>query len=343
MRTKGEAVSSAANAGMALDARGRPVPRLPERSPAWMAQAFAEAPRLWNHVVESARIEVQEWGPLDAPALLLLHGQAANADWWRFIAPQLAGNRRVIVPSLSGMGGSDWRESYGTDIYAREIVALIAAAGITDVAIAAHSYGCLVSLAAARIIGEAIASLALIDFYIQPPSIEPRLPPHRSVRRYSTLDQALARFRLSPPQDCPNPSLLDYIANRTACFVDGDDSHWSWVSDPGTLVRTDHDVARCNLAAVTCPLLILRGARSRLVDAPVAAHVREMAPPHARFVEIPDADHHVLVDQPLATVAALRTWLSCQIDEQDLSGVAPHAPGARPRTRARSALDGLGI
>jgi pimeloyl-ACP methyl ester carboxylesterase len=54
----------------------------------------------------------------------------------------------------------------------------------------------------------------------------------------------------------------------------------------------------------------MRGGRSRLVDDEVAAHVREVAPPATRHLDIPDADHHVLLDQPLALVAALRSMLA---------------------------------
>jgi pimeloyl-ACP methyl ester carboxylesterase len=298
---------------LALDDRGRLVPALPDGSPAWMATAFAHAPRTWRTHVEGSGIEVLEWGPLDGSAVLLLHGQAAHADWWRFIAPYLAEGRRVIVPSLSGMGGSDWRESYDIPLYAREIQAVLQAAGLDGasarVTLVGHSFGCIVLLQAARELGATVASLMLIDFYIAPPSVTPRSAPVRKVRRYDDREAALARFRLSPQQTCDNPALLRYIANRTLRYVTDLPPYWSWVSDPRTLQPTDHDITRRNLAAVLVPLTILRGGRSALMDEDVLAHVRSLAP-GARYVEIPDADHHVLIDQPLATVAALRALLA---------------------------------
>ena len=44
------------------------------------------------------------------PGLLLVHGNAAHAYWWSFIAPLLARDYNVAAMDLSGMGDSGWRE-----------------------------------------------------------------------------------------------------------------------------------------------------------------------------------------------------------------------------------------
>jgi pimeloyl-ACP methyl ester carboxylesterase len=41
-----------------------------------------------------------------------------------------------------------------------------------------------------------------------------------------------------------------------------------------------------------------------------AAHMMSLLPAGAPHIAIPDADHHVMVDQPLAFVAALRGLLA---------------------------------
>ena len=41
----------------------------------------------------------------------------------------------------------------------------------------------------------------------------------------------------------------------------------------------------------------------------VVALTREHAPPGTRFVEMPDAAHHLMLDQPIAFVTALRALL----------------------------------
>ena len=40
--------------------------------------------------VEGAKVEVLAWGQRGKPGLMFLHGGAAHADWWSFIAPFFA-------------------------------------------------------------------------------------------------------------------------------------------------------------------------------------------------------------------------------------------------------------
>lgn len=55
----------------------------------------------------SLRWHVQEMGPTDAPALLLIHGTGAATHSWRGLAPLLAEHFRVIAPDLPGHGFTD--------------------------------------------------------------------------------------------------------------------------------------------------------------------------------------------------------------------------------------------
>src|SRR5580693_343441 len=81
-------------------------------APAWFDAAIADAPERRLIPVEGANIELLTWGEVGKPGLIFVHGNSAHADWWSFIAPFLADDYRVAALSLSGMGGSDWRETY---------------------------------------------------------------------------------------------------------------------------------------------------------------------------------------------------------------------------------------
>ena len=70
--------------------------------------------------VEGARVETLAWGERGKPGLMFLHGGAAHADWWSFIAPFFARERRVVAPSFTGMGRSDWRPAYDFRQFVRE-------------------------------------------------------------------------------------------------------------------------------------------------------------------------------------------------------------------------------
>ncbi|MFN3371726.1 MAG: alpha/beta fold hydrolase, partial [Sphingomonadaceae bacterium] len=57
--------------------------------PGWARDAIAAPHERGAIMVEGVPIEWLAWGPAGAPGLLLLHGNGANADWWRFTAPLL--------------------------------------------------------------------------------------------------------------------------------------------------------------------------------------------------------------------------------------------------------------
>src|SRR5579864_797152 len=101
-------------------------------APAWFDAALAKAPERSLVTVDGARIELLAWGEVGKPGLIFVHGNSAHADWWSFIAPFLADQYRVAALSLSGMGDSDWRETYTFEGFASEIYACAKAAGLYE-------------------------------------------------------------------------------------------------------------------------------------------------------------------------------------------------------------------
>jgi pimeloyl-ACP methyl ester carboxylesterase len=307
--------SIALAAAPVLDWHGRPQPAAAPGADPWFIRAIGDRPVEQRIDVAGTAIELLTWQAGDGPGLLLVHGAGAHADWWRPTAPQLArAAGRVAAFSFSGTGGSDWRDAYSMDLYAGELIAAAEAAGLFENGrrplVAAHSFGCIPALLAAEKYGARFSGLVLIDFYLPPPGYPPARPRARKLRRYATLTEGLERFLLAPPQDCPHPFMVDFIARRTLRHVDRPDgTYWTWCTDPASGAPVDHREQRARLAALKVPLTLLRGECSRLVDRVIDAHLREVAPAGTRFIEIPDADHHILLDRPLALVTALRCLL----------------------------------
>jgi pimeloyl-ACP methyl ester carboxylesterase len=65
-----------------------------------------------------------------------------------------------------------------------------------------------------------------------------------------------------------------------------------------------------NLSQVRCRVALFRGELSDLVTPDVADYMYELLDRNAPLVEIPQAHHHLLLDQPLAFVSALRAILA---------------------------------
>ena len=64
------------------------------------------------------------------------------------------------------------------------------------------------------------------------------------------------------------------------------------------------------LATMKCPVALMWGSRSKLMSGKLLEYVMTVAPEGTPKIEIPDAEHHVMIDQPLAFVAALRGLLA---------------------------------
>lgn len=281
-------------------------------APEWFRQALAHQPERSFVDVEGAQIELLCWGKVGNPGLMFIHGNGAHADWWSFIAPFFAGHYRVAAISLSGNGGSGWRESYSVAQFGREVMAGAQAAqlwaGPRKPVLIGHSFGGFAVLQTARAHGEAWAGVASVDTPVKPPEQTPeraaRGAPHRV---YPTIAAALARFRLYPLQPCENLYLLDFVARRALKPVEGG---WMWRFDPEQAGSVEIEERRAYLANPQCPIALMRGELSGIFSDETLDYMRQVAPPGTPMLATPGADHHVMLDQPLAFVASVRGLLA---------------------------------
>ena len=61
---------------------------------------------------------------------------------------------------------------------------------------------------------------------------------------------------------------------------------------------------------MACPTAVLCGEASALMTPRVRRIIRASVPPGAMVVTIPDAAHHIMLDQPIALISALRVLLA---------------------------------
>jgi pimeloyl-ACP methyl ester carboxylesterase len=288
-------------------------------APAWFEWAVAQEPERSFIDVDGAEIELLTWGEVGKPGLLFLHGNGAHADWWSFIAPFFAKDWRCAAISWSGMGGSGWREAYSGETFAREAFAAVDAAqleagGVKPIFIA-HSFGGFPTMFMASRYPERLRGAVLVDSSVQPPEKRWTGPPSRTTpnKVYGTLEEALGRFRLAPPQGCENLYIADFIARRslrTAPMTDGTGEGWTWKFDPFMWPKfTRLDFADL-LPALKAPVAMIWGERSALMNPETVDYMLGLMPPDMPKVVIPDADHHVMIDQPLAFVTAVRGLLA---------------------------------
>jgi pimeloyl-ACP methyl ester carboxylesterase len=284
---------------------------MPSEEPAWFSAAIASEPTHHDVDVDGARIHYRAWGPkqseeIGLPGIVLLHGGAANSSWWDHIAPQLAVDRRVVAPDLSGHGDSAWKSEYERNQWAAEAVGPVLAEGLDPAVFIGHSMGGWVSVFAAVLRPGTVASIIAIDSPLaeEPPEEAPIAERRPPTKVYPTLEDAVSRFRPVPGQDV----VLDYVARHIAVEslreVDGG---WTWKFDPGLFGQRGW--VRDLIPKLDVPLTLVR-CENGMVDEAMAQRISALHRHGIKVAGLPNAAHHAMFDQPEALVAVLRDLLT---------------------------------
>ncbi|MEO1659484.1 MAG: alpha/beta hydrolase [Pseudomonadota bacterium] len=287
-------------------------------APAWFNEAVASPYEEHFVDVGGVKIRYQAWGAPERPGLLLSHGNGAHAHWYDFIAPALADQYRVIAMSFSGMGDSDWRQRYSFERFADEQMAVCEHAGLfrdgRKPVIVAHSFGGFITLHTAQQHSDRFAGVVIVDSGLRPPEDKLDGPPRkaRGSRAYANLQAALARFRLAPPQPCENHYIADYIARHSLKEKTNaaGQTGWVWKFDPEIFSNFEFRKMSTNmLSEITCEVAMMRGQDSVLVTDRIWDYMRSLRE-GMDMVSVPDAQHHVMLDQPLAFIDAIKDQLN---------------------------------
>ena len=82
---------------------------------------------------------------------------------------------------------------------------------------------------------------------------------------------------------------------------------WTWKFDPSFF--GNRLLLRELLPQLTCPVALFR-CEHGLVSPEMASEMAGLVPGRLHVVDLPDAGHHPMLDQPLALVTGLRTLLA---------------------------------
>lgn len=285
-----------------------------QNCPDWYNWAM-EQPRVSREVdSDGCAIRYQLWeGPITSErrgGLLFVHGGGGHGHWWSFLAPFFAGSYRVAAPDLSGMGDSGRRSEYSAEIRAAELARVIEDAELgPDVTVIGHSFGGLTATRYAQLYGQDLAGLIIADSPIRAPDTQAARKPRRmgNKRHYPDFSTALARFRLMPEQNCDNAFLVEHIGRHSLMR---EEEGWTWKFDGNAMHnRRFSEPYHDYLARVKCRTALIYGEKSALLTPETAAYMTSLMAPGSPVIAIPEAQHHLTLDQPMAFVTAVRAVL----------------------------------
>lgn len=250
-------------------------------------------------------MRARRWGDADAPLMVLLHGAAANVHWWDHLAPHWADRFHVVAFDFRGHGESEFPDELVPGAFSDDLEAVLEHLGREEVILLGHSLGAHIALGHAAS-HSGVRALMLID-----PSRGVSASRKRATRlaltlrrTYATREQAISRYRFLPAAARVDEALRDRIAD--ASIRAEEDGRFGFAFDPrwfGIAGRSAPDLAR-----VTAPTLIVRGAESNLLSPEGANELADQIP-ESELVEIQDAGHHAQLDQPERVTAAIESFL----------------------------------
>jgi pimeloyl-ACP methyl ester carboxylesterase len=248
------------------------------------------------------------------PPLVLVHGLGGMATNWRLVAPELARERRLVIPDLPGHGLSEpLRErTRGLDPFVDAVLAVAEAEDALPAPFVGHSLGGLVSLHAATRRPEAVRGLVLaaaagissstrvgeavvtVLGIVQPGRV--------AGRRAEALARSPRGRRFAFWWGVSDPVGLDPAMAQA--FLEGPPLHTDTLTAGRALVATD---PRTDLDRVTCPCLCLWGAEDTWV--PVADGLEYARRLGAPFRVIAGCGHLSIGERPDVVTRAIREFI----------------------------------
>ena len=271
----------------------------------------ASEPSVVRYAGYGVEIVVDEAGPADGPAVILLHGGGqTRAAWGGALTTGARLGFRMMSADLRGHGESGWAEDgdYSVDASVADLRAITQRLPEPPFIVGA-SLGGLIGLTHAGE-GGCLRGLVLVDVA---PQIEPagakRIGAFRqsAPNGFASLDEAADAVAAYLPHR-PRPKDTSGLKKNLRLRDDGR-YHWHW--DPrmlGGRGPRDADRLRRAARALTVPTLLVRGRLSDVVSPEGARDFLSLAP-HAEFVDIAGADHMVAGDRNDAFNAATFDFL----------------------------------
>jgi pimeloyl-ACP methyl ester carboxylesterase len=264
--------------------------------------------------VNGITLHYLDWGPIDAPPVVLLHGITGHARVWDHLAERLLPGRRVLALDQRGHGDSDPApdDDYRVGAMADDVAAFAGSLRLPRFALVGHSMGGRIAIKYAADHAARLERLVIIDIG---PDINlaglqrVRDMMAKSPERIESEEWAVEYIRRANPLQ--NVDMLrERVRHGLRRLPDGELT-WKYAKGLRDMMREGRRDAVDlwePLPRIPCPTLIVRGAESDILAPEVAKKMAERLP-DGRVVEIEGAGHTVPADRPEEFVREMRAFL----------------------------------
>lgn len=267
-----------------------------------------------SHFIEinGLKLNYLDYGTVGRTAMLCVHGGAANAHWFDYVAPGFTADHHVRSIDLRGHGDSAWTEatSYTYRDYASDIARFVEKLDLRDFVLMGHSMGGTVCLVYAATYPGRMKSLVIVDTTV---NLSPeRIGALRDIgsrtgSSYATQEELVSRYRLRPGESRATPEVVRHIATHGGRRFD--DGTWRHKFDRNVYATREIFDGMELWNDIHVPSLLVKGGLSDRISPEVLAMVNTRAP-QAELVEVSASGHHVTLDNPTEFVEKVRPFLA---------------------------------
>jgi esterase len=245
------------------------------------------------------------------PPLVMLHGLSGHARTWDHTAMGLRDRYHVFALDQRGHGDTDWAPKYGLGPMAGDLLGFLDALDLPQVTLMGLSMGGLVSFVFAAAHPERVTRMVIMD-------IGPELARAGSANVASSLaardvfsspDEAFAQARAANPRPA-DATLRHRLTHNLRSLPDGTLTYKydkELRRNPGSLFDHTPDQLWDAWRAVSCPVLLVRGAESDVLAADTAQRM-VAENPNVTLVTVPDSGHSITLDNPDGLLEAISPW-----------------------------------
>jgi pimeloyl-ACP methyl ester carboxylesterase len=269
-----------------------------------------------NVVLRGLRFHFLEWGAPDAPPIVLLHGGHQSAHSWDLVSLHLAQRFRVLALDQRGHGDSEWARdvSYTNHEMSLDAETFIGALGLERPILMGHSMGGRNAMLLARRSLVLIRALVIVDVG---PEVSDRGRAviagfvrdneefddlEHFVRNVQTYDPYRSREHI---ERTVKYNMLRRADGKFVSKCDANPRRLGIVRGTGPLENITLDDAR----SFDLPVLLVRGANSRILTADAAERFRD-ALPQGTLVTVPDCGHNVHGQNTNGFIEAMNEFLT---------------------------------